>query len=495
MQLVSKFSCRLNIERNGVKLLGPKFQSSLFNISMHDNNKDLTISITAKTASASLPPSAYIPKVFTHRVISQIFKQCIDQGRLSIILINYDSTVKGYQAVSTSNIQTCIFISEAPVEALRHFYMAIQQGPSKRQIMDQFEDRESIRKKPKANVWNSLNSDVIRVIFQFIGEKIGHFALVSRGWCMMISEMTRKVSFKYGKDITGEVIVRIIKRNPFLTHVSMRGCRNFQLTHMKKATTLPLKRVLALDLEGCKKINSQCLFQLIREGFHIESLNAVDTQADDDFFNYLNTNLHLKHIKELRYGNLGDLGGLNLSCKFQQIVKLEVHPLVLTDSLTQHLFSMENLKELKIYYQEVQNIKEVQAKCLLTHIEILQRDSPRTSTSTLNIWLGLKGKIQPVHVGCNLPKDSLLFLWEEWKTVKSLRLTEYCQVPESAKCLSLYYPEDLEDEIYGRTEFKYLSKVRKCELLVKSMDPYMGKRIQDYFKLNYPECCLNIKNI
>jgi hypothetical protein len=261
---------------------------------------------------------------------------------------------------------------------------------------------------------------------------------------------------------------------------------------MKKAVTLPLKRVLVLDVENCKKINSQCLFLMIREGFNITSLNALDTLADDDFFNYINTTLHLKHLTELRFGNIGEIGALNLSTKFHQITKLELHLQILSHSIAQHIFSMKTLLDLRLYYQECKLPREIEIKCKLSQIEILQEDTPRTSSSSLNLWLSLKSQPSPLHIGCNLPKDSLLFLFETWPSLKSARLTDYTYFPESLKHISLYYPEDLDDEISERSDTRFLSTVKTCELIVKVLEPYENKRIINHFKTNYPHCSLSL---
>ena len=180
MQLITKFSCKLNIERNGSRLLGPKFQNLVFTISVHEANKLFQFTISTKNSNVQLPSSPYIPRRFTNKNIHKISKQCIDQGKLGITLINYSANLEGYSCYSNPSILTCIYISEAPLEALRHFWKVLQDGPSKRNAIDIQEEREMKRKKPYNSVWNILNSDVIKHIFSFIGNEIGPYSLVSR---------------------------------------------------------------------------------------------------------------------------------------------------------------------------------------------------------------------------------------------------------------------------------------------------------------------------
>ena len=490
MQLISKFSCRLNIERNGARLLGPKLQSILYTVSMHDSNKMLTISISPKSNSVSLPNSEFIPRIFTHKHIHKVSKQCLEQGRLTITLINYSA--KGEcVGLAGQGIQTSVYISEAPVDALRHFWMTLQQGPSKRDVVDAQMEREKVRKKPRFNVWTTLNTDVVRIILEYLGENLSHLSLVSRGWSMMISEMSRKVKFNYPKDINGEVITRILKKHPFLKSVVMKDCRNFQAVHLKKAISLPMKHVQVLNLQGCRKVNSQVLFTLILNTPKLKVLNIIDTLVDDVFFLDINPTLHLKALTELRAGNLSELGVANIAKKCKDIEKIEIHPEVVTGKMTEYLLSLSSLQELRIYYQSVQGLFKLNPVSKLQVIEFLQIDAPHTTSQCLDLWVSLKSQ-DPTHIGCNLPKDSLFFLWENWKNLSSARLTEYLSIPSSIKSLSLYYSEDLDDDICGRTAERNLVNLKFCEILARNLEFYHTQRVVEHFKSTYPNCKLSI---
>ena len=146
MQLISKFSCKLNIERNGNRLLGPKLANSLFNITMHESNKLFQITISCKNPAVQLPTSQYIPRRFTHLNIMKVGKQCIEQGRISLTLSNYNASVEGYCICSNPAVLTCIYISEAPVEAVKHFWAELQRGPSMKNPVEAQEERENKRK-------------------------------------------------------------------------------------------------------------------------------------------------------------------------------------------------------------------------------------------------------------------------------------------------------------------------------------------------------------
>lgn len=459
---------------------------------MHETNKMLTISISPKSSTVSLPNSEYIPRIFTHKQIYKISKQCLEQGRITIILINYSA--KGEIAgLPGLNIQTAVYVSEAPVDALRHFWMVLQRGPSKRDAVEAQDDREKIRKKPKPNVWNMLNIDVVRIIFEFLGNNFSHLCLVSRSWGMMVSELSRKVKFNYPKDINGEVIIRILKKNPFLKTVIMKDCRNFQQLHLKKAISVPMKYVQVLNMQGCKKVNSQTLYTLILNTPQLQVLNIIDTLVDDMFFLDLNPTLHIKSLTELKVGNLSEMGVANLNKKCKGLKKIEIHPEVLTGKMSEYLLGLEKLNELRIYYQSTHSLYKFSPVSQLEVLEVLQSDYPHTTSQCLDLWVSLKSQ-NFKHIGCNLPKDSLFFLWEHWENLSSVRLTEYLSLPLSVRSVSLYYSDDLDDEICGRTIERNLVNVKFCEILARNHDQYHTVRILEHFKRNYPNCKLLINS-
>ena len=147
-----------------------------------------------------------------------------------------------------------------------------------------------------------LNDDLFREVIQYTGESISKFRLLSRKYKQLVTTMTRSLRIKYADDIEGDLLCRIIKRNPFLTELNLDGARKLTISHLHKVKSLPIKRVTTLSLNRCKGVNNGVLYLLIQMAGNIKRLNIVNVGANDTFFNDLNRRVHLKKLKELAIG-------------------------------------------------------------------------------------------------------------------------------------------------------------------------------------------------
>ena len=495
MQLVTKFSCKLNIERNGSRLLGPKLQHLVFNVSVHEANKLFQVTLAPKASNITLPSSPYIPRRFTNKNIHKISKQCIDQGKMSITLVNYSGNVEGYMSYSNPQILTCIYIAEAPPEALLHLWEALQMGPNKRNAVEVIEERECKRKQPRSNVWNLLNIDVIRMIFSFLGGELGKYSLVSRKWMQMIGEIARVLKFKYAKDVTGDLIVRTIKRHPFLHKVLLTDCRNFQITHIKKAVSLPLRSLKSLSLENCKRISSQALYTLILQTSNLSHLNIKDSGVDDQFFMDLNPSVHLKHISSLKISGVSSQGIQHLVKKYSNLLKkLEVHTECLTSLMMFNILKLPQLMELKVYYDTIENIQAFVPNSALESIEIFPRDSYTPNGCSFMMWDSFT-RCRPRHIACNLPKDCLTALFSYWPELKSVKICEFFPLPKSVSKVVMYFNDDFDNEIKRTDGEKWMGNITSFEVIMQRLEYYKTEQIKDYFRRFYPQCRVEINSI
>jgi hypothetical protein len=491
MQLITKFSCKLNIERNGTRLLGPKLQNLIYNISVHETNNLFQITISPKSSNLSLPSSPYIPRRFTNKNIHKLSIQCINQGKIGIILLNYCGNVEGYTYKTTPPMLTCIYVSQAEPDTLRHFWLSVQTGPSKRNAIEIQEDREIKRKKPCMSVWNMLNLDVIRLIFMFIGDDIGKYCLVARKWTLMIGEISKKLKFRYPKDVTGEIIVRTIKRNPFLSDINLKDCKNFSYSHLKKAITLPLKHLKSLSVENCRKVTSQALFNMILTSTKLKYLNFLDSGVDNQFFLDLNPTIHLKNLVGLKISSISDTGIQNLVAKYPQLLKIEVHIDILTPNIVYNLLKLENLTDLKLYYDSIEYIRAFKPLAKISVIEILPKVNFTPCNSSFELWDSFTG-CNLKHIGCNLPKESLTKLLKYWPELVSARVCEYFSIPSSISILSMYYNDDFDLEIKRNSGEKWMSSLKHFEIIMTRLEYYKIEQISEYFKKYYPLCNLKI---
>lgn len=493
MQLVSKFSCKINIERNGTRVLGPKLNSTVFNVSMHEANKLLQISISPKDDKLELPKSPYIPRRFTNQNIHKVSKQCISQGKLGITLLNYSSSIEGYTVYSNPPILTCIYISEAPIEALQHFWLVLQQGPSKRDAIQVQEEREKLRQKPRPNPWRLLNSDVLLIIFSFLGEKLGKYGLVCRKWAQMVGELAKSLRFNYAKDVSGDIIIRTIKRHPYLSVISLTDCRNLSLAHIKRAMGLPLRHLKRLDLERCKKLNSQALFSMILNTPKLAHINLIETSVDDTFFQDLNPQVHLKNLSSISCSSLTSVGVSSIVCKYPKILRFELHVARLTSELVSLVFRMPSLIEVKLYYETAEFIEIFKPCSQLQVVEILPTDRIEPRSDLMTFWDCLAGS-NLKHIGCNLTKDCLVQLLKYWPNLISARLCEYFPLPKSVIKLSLYFNEDFDEEIRHADGEKWMTSLKHLEVIMPRLEYSKTEQINTYFRKHYPSCRLLINS-
>lgn len=459
----------------------------MFNITVHEANSLFQFTLAPKTANISLPPSPYIPRRFTNKNISKVSKQCISEGKISIHLVNYCATVEGFSSYSNPQIITSIYVAEAPPEALQHLWDALQRGPNKRNAVEVQEEREVKRKLPQQSHWNMLNVDVIRMIFAFLDDGLGKYSLISRKWMQMIGEIARVLRFKYSKNVTGETIIRIIKRHPFLHKISLNDCRNLQISNLKKAITLPLKSVKFLSIEGCKKISSQALYTMILNAPNLAHLNIIQSGVDQQFFLDLNPKVHLKHLTSIQFSVSGHQGIKHLSQKFQNLRRLEMHTDLLTAPMMFHILKLLNLYELKVFYENIEMIPSFQSHENLQIVDILPKENFSPNNASFQLWDSFAAcKLR--HVGCNLPRESLEKLLKYWPDLASITLCEYFPLPSSIIRVKMHFNDDFDNEIKRNDGEKWMGNLKSFDIVMQRLEYYKTEQIQEYFRRNYPNC-------
>lgn len=180
MRLVTRFSCKLNVERNGAKLLGPGLHNTLFSFTIHDSSGSFQFTIGIKTKGVTMPTSPFIPRRFTQANIYRLSTQCIKDGRLGITLINYNAGQEGYRGFDNPPVHTVIYIFNADPDTLQLLIDTLKAGPSNKSATEVIEETEAKRRRPNSSVWDSVNLDVARIIFGYVGGNLGKFRLISR---------------------------------------------------------------------------------------------------------------------------------------------------------------------------------------------------------------------------------------------------------------------------------------------------------------------------
>ena len=191
----------------------------------------------------------------------------------------------------------------------------------------------------------------------------------------MIGEIARTLRFKYAKDVTGEIIIRTIKRHPFLNKITLSDCRNFQLSHIKKAITLPLKHVKSLSIDNCRKLSSQALFLMILNAPNLAHINITDSDVDDQFFLDLNPSIHIKRLSTLKSNSITAQGMQSLVMKYPKLIKLEISIEILTASMMFHILKLSELNELKVFYSSLEIIPSFKPASNIQIIEILPKEN------------------------------------------------------------------------------------------------------------------------
>jgi len=491
MRLVSRFSCKLNIERNGSRLLGPKLQSALFSLTVQESNNTFQFTISPKSKNVQIPSSPYIPRRFTLANIHKVSTQCIPQGRMSITLVNYNSSAEGYKGVQIPAMLTVVYISEALPEALSDLFKNLKEGPGKRTAVEAIEDCMAKRKKVSESVWDGLSLELLSSIFEYTGESLGKFRLVSRKWMQFLGYLVKTIRIKNPNDAPGEVIIRAIKKNPYVENLKLSGCGNLQITHVKKAMGLPLKRVKVLDLSGCKKLNSEALFLILRDASKCQELNLINSSADDSFFINLNRNIHMTQIKKLSIGpNFTKESIRKLLEKYPSITSLNFMGAHIDTQLCYYLVKFPKLQELSIRYSNVENLKQrlpLSEAPLKKLIVFPMEKHPPPCDKTLSL-LELFTKADLEELACVLRRPLLEKVVAQWSNLTTLTV---CDTPPDCRVKSLSLYTDGHDLLQAFSfNPTYLSSLTRLALHLNS-DLYMHQ-LKTLLTSNNPELKLAI---
>ena len=262
----------------------------------------------------------------------------------------------------------------------------------------------------------------------------------------MIGEISKSLKFRYAKDVPGEIVVKIIKRNPFLMRISLKDCKNVRFGHIKKAISLPLRSVKFLNVENCKKINSQSLFTMIQNSPKVNTLNTLGSGVDNQFLLDLNPSVHLKNLSCLTFMLQQGPGLETFVSKYPNLLKLELHLANLSQNIIFHIFKLQNLIELRVFYEGIEYIPSFKPGRSLQTVEILPKDNFTPSNFSFELWDSFTN-CSLKHVGTILPSHSLLKLLKFWPEISSIRTCEFFPVPNTVKKLSMYYNDDFDNEI------------------------------------------------
>lgn len=497
LNLITRFTCKLNIEKNGTSLLIPKLQKILFTISIHDAENTIYFSIFPKDKSFKLPEGPFIPRKFTVKNIKKISNSAVSQGRFTIYLKNYNSSVKGFEGYEVNDCITAIFISEAAPEALAHLVQILRAGPVKRPAPNN-ESEQPVKKQPKLAInLLELPNELLKLIMDFSGESVAKYRTLSKKWKNQMSQMITYLKILNGKDISGDLVIRIIRRSLYCETLDLSTCKNLLPIHIKKATILPIKKVITLSLKNCKKLTSSAIFNILQMTPRIENLDLTGcTAADDSLLKDLNPRIHLTNLKRIKLGGGGftPYGISFLGKKYPHLKGIELSDILLNKDLVLFLQRFIELDSLIINFSECEMIDNI-PPCKYPQLRKLnifpQAKYPVPSECVRNVIESF-AENDITELGTHLsPRILSDLLRTSFVNLESLLCCGVSFIPESLNKMMIFSDgEDLLD-ISNQLTSRHLKNIKELKVIVR--DSYnVARDLEQSLTANYPKCKFSI---
>ena len=497
LNLITRFTCKLNIEKNGTALLNNKLQKVLFTISLHNAEHTIHFSIFPKEKSVKLPDGPFIPRRFTIKNITKISASALPQGKYTISLKNYNASMKGFQSCEVGTNITSIFISEAAPEALEHLTQILRGGPVKRPAQNN-ENEMPVQKQAKLSInMLDLPNELLRLIIDYSGESVGKFRSLSKRWKNQMSQMITHLRILKGKEISGDLVVRIVRRSLYCETLDLSNCVNLMPIHIKKANILPIKKVITLSLRNCKKLNSSAIFNILQMTPRIENLDLTGcSAADDELLRNLNPRIHLTNLKRIKLGGGGftPYGMSFLGKRYPHLKGIELSDILLNKDLILFLQRFTELDSLIINFNDSEMIDSI-PECIYPQLKKLnifpQAKYPSPSDSVRSVIESFTGS-EITELGTHLsPRILSELLRSSFKNLQSLLCCGVHFIPDSLTKLMVFSDgEDLLELSSSQTSrpMKNLSELR----VIVREGYNCARQLQETLTFNYPKLIFNI---
>jgi hypothetical protein len=304
------------------------------------------------------------PSRFRMQNLSKIDFMRVGEGKLVLTLVNYSRSSPDFTEFHLKPVHTLIYCSEASPDSLKDLANKLAAARLKRPRPDAEEVETQVTKRPLLAPkvrWTQLRRELLCLILSFVGLEDGQtlpkLRLLNKQWNKAMSLTSTQVKLLDGASCPGAIVSRVLKRNPKVKFLSLKNCSNFGSKEVKDARSFPLRRVLELNLKGCKKLNNSAIFSLLQMSPDLEELDLRACEgADGDLLTGLNSRVHFLKLRKLKLGrSFGDRCLGHVLSKFKLISSLSLDAVTFSEQVVE-LLAAAQLQELHC------NITEVQVK-------------------------------------------------------------------------------------------------------------------------------------
>lgn len=427
VQLLTRLSCRLHIERDGTSLLDSACSKARFSISLHSAAASITLRLTPKLESLRLPTSPLFPRQFDIKLVKKVSARLISEGKLTLSLLNYNSDFPNCTMYRNPPSLTHLFLSEAEPEAVKELQDYLCGKPVKRSLQEEAPMEKRVK---RDTLLEKLPSDVMAIVYAMTGEPLKKFRLINRWFRKSVCYHVSKVKVLDAAMASGPMVSRLIKRTTALKELDLENCRDFTYTTIHTTKCYPFRRLLKLSLQDCKGINSAATLMLIKQAPDLLSLNLLGcSNLDDKLLSSLSPRLDLKHLTELSMSNLSAKPLASFLRLYNCLESLRLKDVVITGELVGSLLDNSRLSSLCIEYRDVEKVyaEPVWPAKPLHTLSILPMDRfIRPSQALIPVWQCLQCQ-RPRDLGTDVKSEELpKALLEEVVKITCVGVMEGC---------------------------------------------------------------------
>jgi len=407
VQLLTRLSCRLHIERDGTPLLDSACSKARFSISLHSAASSVTLRLTPKQESLRLPTSPLFPRQFDIKLVKKISARLLSEGKLTLSLLNYNSDFPNCTMYRNPPSFTNLFLSEAEPEAVKELQDYICGKPAKRPL----EEPAPLEKRAKRyTLLETLPYDIMTIVFTMTGEPLKKFRLINRWFRKSVCFHVSKVKVLDAARATGPMVSRLIKRTASLKELDLENCRDFTYTTIHTTKCYPLRRLLRLSLQDCKGINTAATLMLIKQAPDLICLNLLGcSNLDDKLLSSLSPRLDLKHLTDLSVSSLSTKPLAAFLKLYNCLESLRLKDIIVTGELMASLLENARLSSLCIEYRDVERVfaEPIWPAKPLHTLSILPMDRfVRPSQALTPVWQCLQFQ-RPRELGTDVKSEEL----------------------------------------------------------------------------------------
>lgn len=497
--LLTKVSCKASVQKAGVAI-NPKLNTELFYLKVILVNGMVEFLLEPGNRKLNISGNNKFPSRFKMSNLTKIDFGRAREGKLVLTLVNYNRSCPDFTEANLKPVMTLVYLSEASQDALNDLAAKLAAARLKRQRPDAEETQPEFDKKvdlaPKVE-WTRMRRELLKLIMAFAGSEDGKtvpkMRLVSKKWNKAMSLLATKVRILDGSSCPGGIIARVMKRNPIVKRLSLENCANFGAREIKDSRSFPLRRVLELNLRGCKKLMNSAIFTMLQMCPDLQLLDLRDCDAADaELLTSINSRVHLLKLATLKLGrSFGEQCLPHLVSKFKQITSYTLDSIAFTEQAVHHLASAQ-LKELHCIINDVNVRRKVQAieQPALERLTLVFDESFQ-SNYCVQCYRAFLNAPKLAYLHTNLDQSSLKPYLASYTLLEELKCVELpACIPQSLRKLQISTKGlSLLLELDNRTD---VGLEGLDEMTIYTRDGNCASQISDKLKRQYPELSLRI---